>query len=188
MLFVVRLILWKFLFGCLKFRFISYGLLLKLFNKFFHFLDFFLIGIFNIFGRSDFSFFVEIRKFWCQKLISLSRKSEFLFGIHFELKILFVEFLVLVIGFLDFFKTFLDFLVHHLFDLFNLGLFLLENILSILFFGNCLQELLLLFTDFKVEHFDLFYEGYSVLASLVFESVVLLNRFAVFFLEHFEFI
>ena len=55
-----------------------------------------------------------------------------------------------------------------------------EHKIGILFFSGGLEEFLVLFGDFEVEHFDFFDESDAVLVGLVFEGVELVDGVVVF--------
>lgn len=88
--------------------------------------------------------------------------------------------MVLGVGLLDLFEAGLNLVIHKFFDLIDLGVFFGEHKICILFFSGGLEEFLVLFGDFEVEHFDFFYESDAVLIGLVFEGVELVDGVVVF--------
>ena len=115
----------------------------------------------------------------------MSAKSQFFLTVNFELKVLFIELLVLQISLLNFFETVFDFLVHDFLNVFNLALLFDQHIFCALSFWGGLHQLFFFFTDFKVKHLYFFDKGDSVLTCLVFQCVVLFNGVIVFLLENF---
>lgn len=83
--------------------------------------------------------------------------------------------MVLGVGLLNLFEAGLNLVVHKFFDLIDLSVFFGEHKICILFFSGGLEEFLVLFGDFEVEHFNFFDESDAVLVGLVFEGVELVN-------------
>ncbi len=88
--------------------------------------------------------------------------------------------MVLGVGLLDLFEAGLNLVVHKFFDLIDLSVLFGEHKICILFFSGGLEEFLVLFGDFEVEHFNFFYESDAVLVGLVFEGVKLVDGVVVF--------
>lgn len=124
-----------FFFHGLDFGFVGDAVLFVFLDQLLHLSDFLLVNVFQILGRPELFLPVEFGQFGGQELVALLRKGKLLFGLYFELQVLFVEFLVLGVGLLDLFERGLDFLVHHPFDALDLGLFLGQHVFCALLLG-----------------------------------------------------